>query len=57
MLGRLFMLRRSERLPPGNRGGQWVHGVIGSAPRLQRDDSRFDPGGSTQDRGETEAWG
>lgn len=31
-------------LPPGNRGGQWVHGVIGSAPRLQRDDSRFESG-------------
>lgn len=44
MLGRLVTLRQSERPPPGNRGGQWVHGVIGSAPRLQRDDSRFESG-------------
>ncbi len=44
MLGRLVTLRKSERPPPGNRGGQWVHGVIGSAPRLQRDDSRFESG-------------
>ena len=39
----LFTLRSSER-SPGHPGGQWVHGVIGSAPRLQRDDSRFESG-------------